>query len=452
MTQILELTINDLVGDDDNVRYDVGDIAGLAQSIKQQGLLQPLLVRQDDDGTYVVVAGHRRLAAMQSIKYKGPVLVTLHETNGVTTKLAQVTENLQREDLSFWEEARAFDQLRTEFGLKQKQIAEMVGIDASTVSKRLTLAKLPEIAENVLTDTEFTADRALDIATYCQDVPSEVWATLATASDVWSLHAAQKKAKQEAAIARAAAKSAKAVGNGRELQIVSRRSQVEIPEKAGKVGRVAWENPRGDDRYFPGWTRERPNEVEVTKATFGIVCEAHWCKPFTIEYLTEAQVEAEQAEVDSKDIDQAKAHDRREKAKRAVIDQIFAFALNMSNADAQHLLLSAYFGELEPGWSTSHNATAEDAAAYGNVELVYLDPEEDDDTEVVDTRATAIAVAKSKNSVQLAAALSLVNSISLHFFSGDRKHDQAIIDERGEDCPTGGLIAAGVFKVPQIRA
>jgi len=139
------LKIDQLKLADDNVRTELGDLRELTASIKQVGVLEPLLVREGDN---LVVCGSRRLEAAKKAGLKEvPVLVRpFTEQERVQ---AMVIENLQRRNLTPLEEAAAFRRLQ-EHGLTQAQIAAQVGIGQGTVSKRLALLDLPESAQKAV--------------------------------------------------------------------------------------------------------------------------------------------------------------------------------------------------------------------------------------------------------------------------------------------------------------
>jgi ParB family transcriptional regulator, chromosome partitioning protein len=118
-------------------------IADLADSIKAQGVIQPILVRPVQDGHYEIIAGERRwraakLAGLESV----PVLV--RDVRDELALAMALIENIQREDLNPIEEATAFKRLVDEFDLTQEEIAAAVGKDRSTVANLLRLLKLPE--------------------------------------------------------------------------------------------------------------------------------------------------------------------------------------------------------------------------------------------------------------------------------------------------------------------
>jgi ParB family chromosome partitioning protein len=116
---------------------------GLAASIREHGLLQPVVVSRAPEGGYTLIAGERRWrAAARAGMTRIPVVV--RDAGGDAEQLGlALIENLQREDLTPIEEARAYHHLRTEIGLSQEAIAERVGKDRSTVANALRLLQLP---------------------------------------------------------------------------------------------------------------------------------------------------------------------------------------------------------------------------------------------------------------------------------------------------------------------
>ena len=117
-------------------------ISELAESIRQKGILQPLIVRRTTSG-YELIAGERRLRAAERAGLS-EVPVTLREaTDGELLEMALI-ENLQREDLNPIEEAHAYQRLMDEFDLTQEDIASRVGKDRSTVANTVRLLALPE--------------------------------------------------------------------------------------------------------------------------------------------------------------------------------------------------------------------------------------------------------------------------------------------------------------------
>ena len=128
--------------------YDDNKLSDLILSIKEKGVLQPILIRSRDSG-YEVIAGERRLRAARALGMEEVPVIVKSVNDGEALVLALV-ENIQREDLNAIEEARAFNRLMLEFNFTQEKIAQSVGKDRSTVSNILRLLKLPqEIQESV---------------------------------------------------------------------------------------------------------------------------------------------------------------------------------------------------------------------------------------------------------------------------------------------------------------
>lgn len=129
--------------------FDKDKLDELADSIREHGVIEPVIVRPTDDGAYELVAGERRfratvLAGLQSI----PAVVRVIDDRQ-SLELALI-ENLQREDISPLECAEAYRRLMDEFGLTQEQIAERVGKNRSTIANTLRLLNLPpEILESL---------------------------------------------------------------------------------------------------------------------------------------------------------------------------------------------------------------------------------------------------------------------------------------------------------------
>ena len=124
------------------LRFPEDELEGMARSIKEQGIIQPLLVRKDENG-YELVTGERRLrAAKKAGLDQVPVIV---KAITVTNLLEMsIVENIQREDLNPMEEAEAYYQLITKFDLNQDQAAARVGKSRSAVANFLRLRQLPE--------------------------------------------------------------------------------------------------------------------------------------------------------------------------------------------------------------------------------------------------------------------------------------------------------------------
>jgi ParB family chromosome partitioning protein len=129
-------------------QMDENRIEELARSIRSNGIIQPIVVRQVD-GAYEIVAGERRWRASQRAGLR-KVPVVVRDIPEERSLAAALIENVQREDLNPIEEATAYRRLADEFQLTQDQIAEAVGKDRSSIANYVRLLKLPrEVRENV---------------------------------------------------------------------------------------------------------------------------------------------------------------------------------------------------------------------------------------------------------------------------------------------------------------
>jgi len=123
-------------------------LESLSDSLKERGMLQPLVVRQQDDG-FQIIAGERRWRAAQRAGWHRVPVIVREATTLEALELA-IIENVQREDLNPLEEARAYEFLSAEAGLTQEEVAVRVGRDRSTVANYLRLLALPERVQELL--------------------------------------------------------------------------------------------------------------------------------------------------------------------------------------------------------------------------------------------------------------------------------------------------------------
>jgi ParB family chromosome partitioning protein len=129
--------------------FSVDSIGELAESIRQKGVLQPLVVRKVVGG-YELIAGERRFRAAQRAGLTEVPVVVREAGDDEVLEIALI-ENIQRENLNPLEEARAYRRLMDEFGLTQEQVADKVAKDRSTVANTLRLLQLPdEVKEQIV--------------------------------------------------------------------------------------------------------------------------------------------------------------------------------------------------------------------------------------------------------------------------------------------------------------
>ena len=140
--------------------FDESELAELAQSIREKGLLQPILVRPaEQPGRYEIVAGERRWRAAQMAGvHEVPVIVReLEEREALEVALI---ENVQRTDLNALEEALGYRRLIDQFGYTQQQLAEIIGKSRSHVANTLRLLNLPDEVQAMIRDGQLSAGHA----------------------------------------------------------------------------------------------------------------------------------------------------------------------------------------------------------------------------------------------------------------------------------------------------
>lgn len=139
--------------------FDEAALEELAASLKNQGVLQPILVRRDSRGGYRIIAGERRWRAAQRAGLKDIPALVKEASDAEAYELALV-ENIQRADLSPLEEAEAYRRLVEERRLTQEQIADRVGKDRSTVANALRLLALPNEVKQLLAEGDLDMGHA----------------------------------------------------------------------------------------------------------------------------------------------------------------------------------------------------------------------------------------------------------------------------------------------------
>lgn len=141
-------------------RFDSAELADLATSVREVGILQPLLVtRGDAEHEYILIAGERRLMAARQAGLE-TVPVILREANDLERTELALIENVQRADLSPLETAEAYRQLAEDFGLPHEKIAERVGKSRASITNTLRLLKLPEAVRESLANGQISEGHA----------------------------------------------------------------------------------------------------------------------------------------------------------------------------------------------------------------------------------------------------------------------------------------------------
>lgn len=139
--------------------FDSAKLAELAESIKEQGMIQPIVVRPVND-SYEIIVGERRFRAVEKLGWNTIPSIILDSTDNETAMELALIENLQREDLNPVEEATAYNRLMTECSLSQADVAVKVGKDRSSVANSVRLLSLSEEIQNLLIKGDISAGHA----------------------------------------------------------------------------------------------------------------------------------------------------------------------------------------------------------------------------------------------------------------------------------------------------
>lgn len=145
------------------VDFDDAAITALADSIRQHGVLQPLLVRPIDGGGYQIVAGERRWRACRMLGID-EIPVLIKELSDKETMQVALIENLQRENLNAIEEALGYQELMSNYEMTQEEVAKIVGKSRSAVANSLRALKLESEIQNMLRNGTITIGHAKALA------------------------------------------------------------------------------------------------------------------------------------------------------------------------------------------------------------------------------------------------------------------------------------------------
>ena len=161
----LALNISDIKPNQHQPRsyFDDNSINELADSIKAQGLLMPILVKKDNSTNnkkFIIIAGERRWRACKSLKMKTINAIVIKNTSEKSDALAAIIENVQREDLSVLEEAIAYDKLIKNYKMKHEDIAKSTGKSRSYITNLLRILSLNEGVKKLLNEKKISFGHA----------------------------------------------------------------------------------------------------------------------------------------------------------------------------------------------------------------------------------------------------------------------------------------------------
>ena len=156
-----EIDINEVVPNRYQPRehFDEETLASLSRSITEIGVIQPIVVRELEDGQYELIVGERRWRAAKRANLSA-IPAIIRTSDDLSSLETAVVENLHRQDLNPLEEAAAYQQLVEEFGLTQDDVAQRVGRSRSAVANTLRLLHLPPMVQRLLIEGQLSAGHA----------------------------------------------------------------------------------------------------------------------------------------------------------------------------------------------------------------------------------------------------------------------------------------------------
>ena len=159
--------------------FDEEKLRELSENIAMHGVLQPILVRPNNNGSYQIVAGERRWRAARMAELT-EVPVYIRDLSDVEVAQVSLVENLQRENLNPIEEAEAYSRLSSEFNMTHDEIAKTVGKSRSQISNSLRLLKLSDSVQKMLIDGKISTGHAKILASEQDKEMQEYFATIAS--------------------------------------------------------------------------------------------------------------------------------------------------------------------------------------------------------------------------------------------------------------------------------
>src|ERR1043166_9365043 len=153
------IPIDKLDPNPDQPRSEIGDLTELTASIKEKGVLEPLLVKPTF-GRWMIIAGERRWRAATAAGLQELPCIEMDVDESAVAEIALI-ENMQRKDLTPWEEADGLRALCERFGYTHEEVARKVGKSRSTVTEALSIAALPEEIRSICRDAEITSKSLL---------------------------------------------------------------------------------------------------------------------------------------------------------------------------------------------------------------------------------------------------------------------------------------------------
>ncbi len=154
------IPIDKLDANPDQPRHEIGDLTELTASIREKGVLEPLLVKPTTMGRWMIIAGERRWRSATAAGLSEVPCIEMDVDDSAVAEIALI-ENMQRKDLTPWEEADGLRALCERFGYTHEDVARKVGKSRSTVTEALSIASIPDSIRQICRDSEITSKSLL---------------------------------------------------------------------------------------------------------------------------------------------------------------------------------------------------------------------------------------------------------------------------------------------------
>jgi ParB family chromosome partitioning protein len=221
--------------------FDASALEALTASIREIGMLQPIVVQPEAEGRHILVAGERRLRASKELGLK-EIPAVIRTVDSEKALVEALVENVQRENLTPLEEAAAFQQLMEDFGLTHQEVGDRVGKSRSAITNTLRLMALPAAIQGLMERNELTPGHArallgLDDKKYAIHIAERA------AAEGWSVRQVEDAARDRVSPQEAGNEPAGAVTEIRPVAISE--LEVRLSEKLDTKVEIAYRNNKG---------------------------------------------------------------------------------------------------------------------------------------------------------------------------------------------------------------
>lgn len=256
---VTELKLTKIVPDENQPRKDFDDekLKALSDSIAENGVIQPLIVADEKNGFYRIIAGERRWRASKMAGLE-TVPVVIRDYTSEQSAAVSLVENLQREDLNAIEEAFGYKRLMEEFNLTQAQVAEKVGKSRPAVANTLRLLNLPENIRDMVIYGEISSGHARAIAGLSDEDMQKDLAQKVIAEDL-NVRQLEKLISDIAADKNVSKASSKKVEIDKNLKFQLKIIEKSLMEKFGTKVKISTGNKKGkiEFEYYDSEELER---------------------------------------------------------------------------------------------------------------------------------------------------------------------------------------------------